>query len=192
MKIIDVFEDVFVGYNMTNASINDKYVKDIYTMQKDSIEYTNIVEDKLITKRISDDVKEKYYMSDRDIVIYVKKPYKVGTYRFNNKLKVIIPNNFIILRGINTDLYSFIFVTNYLEKIGIDKFVKEHKKQGGNLTIEDICDIDLPDIPKEDQVKISYLINNINERSSIYSSILENDNKIILYALKEVIGDNND
>ena len=191
MKIKDVFEDVFVGYNMTNASIDDEKVKDIYTMQKDSIEYTNIVKEKLITKRISDDVKEKYYMSDRDIVIYVKKPYKVGTYRFNNNLKVIIPNNFIILRGINTDLYSFIFVTNYLEKIGIDKFVKENKREGV-LKIEDICDIELPNISKEDQMKISNLINNINERSSLYSSILENDNKIILYARKEVIGDNND
>ncbi len=89
------------------------------------------------------------------------------------------------------DLYSFIFVTNYLEKIGIDKYVKE-KNIDGNLTISDICDIELPDIPKEQQMKISHLINNINERSSIYSTILENDNQIIRYAIKEVIGDNND
>ena len=38
-----------------------------------------------IKKRFSDDIKKKYYMSDRDIVIYVKKPYKVGTYRFDSK-----------------------------------------------------------------------------------------------------------
>ena len=34
---------------------------------------------------------------------------------------VVIPNNFIVLRGINMDLYSYIFVSNYLEKIGIEK-----------------------------------------------------------------------
>jgi len=191
MKIKDVFSEVFTGYNMTNAKVDDKYVKDIYTMQKDSIEYTNIIENKLVKKRISDDVKKKYYMSDRDIVIYVKKPYKVGTYRFNNNLEVLIPNNFIILRGINMELYSFIFVTNYLEKIGIDKYVKEHNIEG-NLTISDILEIELPNVSKVDQMKISNLINNINERSSIYSIILENDNQIINYAIKEVIGDYND
>ncbi len=191
MKVREVFKEVFMGCNMTNAVANDEKVKDIYTLQKDSIEYTNIIENKLIRKRISNDVKKKYFMSDRDIVVYVKKPYKVGTYRFNNDLEVIIPNNFIILRDINMDLYSFIFVTNYLEKIGIDKYVKEHGIEG-NLTIGDIEDIDLPDIPKEDQMRISKLINSINERSSIYSIILENDNQIIRHALKEVIGDNSD
>ena len=191
MKIKDAFHEIFNGYNLTNAKVDDRYVKDIYTMQKDSIEYTNIIESKLIKKRFSDDIKKKYYMSDRDIVIYVKKPYKVGTYRFNNNLEVVIPNNFIILRGIKMDLYSFIFVTNYLEKIGIDKYVKE-KNIEGNLTISDICDMELPDIPKEQQMKISNLINSINERSSIYSTILENDNQIIRYAIKEVVGDNND
>lgn len=191
MKVREVFKEVFMGCNMTNALANDEKVKDIYTLQKDSIEYTNIIENKLIRKRISNDVKKKYFMSDRDIVVYVKKPYKVGTYRFNNDLEVIIPNNFIILRDINMDLYSFIFVTNYLEKIGIDKYVKEHGIEG-NLTIGDIEDIDLPDIPKEDQMRISKLINSINERSSIYSIILENDNQIIRHALKEVIGDNSD
>ena len=191
MKIKDAFNEVFAGYNLTNAKIDDRYVKDIYTMQKDSIEYTNIIENKLIKKRFSDNIKKKYYMSDRDIVVYVKKPYKVGTYRFNNSLEIVIPNNFIILRGINMDLYSFIFVTNYLEKIGIDKYVKEHNIEG-NLTISDICDIELPDIPKNQQMKISNLINSINERSSIYSTILENDNQIIRYAIKEIIGDDND
>jgi len=191
MKIKDVFNDVFAGYNMSNAKVDDNFVKDINIMQKDSIEYTNIIESKLIKRRVSDDIKKKYYMSDRDIVIYVKRPYKVGTYRFNNNLEVIIPNNFIILRGINMDLYSFIFVTNYLEKIGIDKYVKEHNIEG-NLTIGDICDIELPDIPKDQQMKISNLINSINERSSIYSTILANDDQIIRYALKEVIGDNDD
>ena len=191
MKIKDVFKEVIYGYNMANAKIDDNFVKDVFVMQKDSIEYTNIIPSKLIKKRISDDVKKKYYMSDRDIVIYLKKPYKVGTYRFNRELEVIIPNNFIILRGINMDLYSFIFVTNYLEKIGIDKYIEEHTITG-NLIKEDIENIELPNISKEDQMKISNLINNINERSSIYNTILANDDQIIRYALKEVIGDNND
>ena len=191
MKIKDVFEDIFTGYNINNSGTIDKYVKDVYTIQKDSIQYTNIIENKLVSKRISTDVKKKYFMDSRDIIINVKKPYKVGTYRFNKKIEVIIPNNFIILRGINMELYSFIFVTNYLEKIGIDKYVRDNHKEG-NLTIEDIKEIELPNIPKTRQMKISNLMNNINERSAIYSEILENDDEIIRYALSEVMGEHDD
>ena len=187
MKIKDVFEEIFTGYNMTNATGNND-PEEVYLIQKDSIQYTNIIENRLIKKRITTDIKNKYYMQPRDIIISLKKPYKVGTYRFNNSKKVIIPNNFIILRGINRDLYSFIFVPNFLEKIGIQKFVEENNKTG-ELTVENVKNIELPDISKQEQMKISDLINNINDRSSIYSNILENDDKIIKYALKTVIGE---
>ena len=52
--------------------------------------------------------------------------------------------------------------------------------------------IELPNIPKEKQMKISKLMNLINSRSAMYSTILENDDQIIKYALNEVIGGNND
>ena len=60
------------------------------------------------------------------------------------------------------------------------------------LTLADVKNIKLPDIPKTEQMKISSLMNNINDRSSIYSSILENDDQIIRYALNKVVGDNSD
>lgn len=189
MKIKDVFEEIFTGYNMTNATGNNN-PKEVYLIQKDTIQYTNIIENKLIKKRITTDIKPKYYMQPRDIIISLKKPYKVGTYRYNIHKKILIPNNFIILRGIDRNLYSFIFVPNYLEKIGIQKFVEE-KNITGELTVENIKNIELPDIPKKEQMKISELINNINDRSSIYSNILENDDKIIKYALNTVIGEKN-
>ena len=188
MLIKDVFKEVITGYNINNSVTDDEKVEDMYTLQKDSIQYTNIIKNRLIKKRFSTDMKEKYFMQPRDILIFVKPPYKVGTYRFNNELKLIIPNNFIILRGIDMDKYSYIFVTNYLEKIGINKFVNETNKKG-NLNIEDIKLIELPNISKEEQMKISELINSINERSSIYSTILENDDKIIKFAIKKIIGD---
>ena len=191
MLVKDIFEDIFTGFNINNSLTNDKYIKDIYTLQKDSIQYTNIIENRLIKKRFSTDIKKKYYMNERDIIIFIKKPYRVGTYRFNKKLDVIIPNNFIILRGINRELYSYIFVTNYLEKIGIEKYVQEHGITG-NLSIEDIKMIELPKITKSEQMKISKLINSINERSEIYSTILNNDDKIIKYAINKVIGVSDD
>lgn len=190
MKIKDVFEEIFTGYNMTNATGNNKEPNEIYLIQKDSIQYTNIIKNKLICKKIATDIKNKYYMQPRDIIISLKKPYKVGTLRTMTNKKIIIPNNFIILRGINRDLYSFIFVPNYLEKIGIKKYTEE-KNITSELTLENIKNIELPDIPKSKQMKISNLMNHINDRSAIYNNILENDDKIIRYALNEIIGDDN-
>ena len=93
------------------------------------------------------------------------------------------------------DKYSYIFVANYLEKIGIEKYVEENKineRSNKELTLLDIKNIELPDISKDEQMKISNLINNINDRSAIYSTILENDDQIIKYALNKVVGDSND
>ena len=89
------------------------------------------------------------------------------------------------------DYYSYIFVANYLEKIGIDKYIKENNLSNSDLTRTDINFIELPNISKEEQMKISELMNLINDRSAIYSTILENDDEIIKYALNEVVGDNN-
>lgn len=191
MKIVDAFEEIFTGFNMTNSIGSDNFTEDIYFINKDSIAYTNIIDKRLINKTVTTDIKNKYYMQPRDIIISLKKPYKVGTYRYNSNKKIVIPNNFIILRGINRDKYSFIFVANYLEKIGINNYVKENKIDS-ELTVSDIKKIELPDIKKDEQMKISKLINAINDRSAIYSSILENDDEIIKYALKEVLGENND
>ena len=191
MKIKDVFEDVFTGFNINSLTTDNNFAKFYNTLQKDSIQYTNIIESKLIEKKIGTNIKKKYIMQPRDILIFIKPPYRVGTYSKRNDLNLIIPNNFIVLRGINMDLYSYIFVTNYLEKYGIAKFVKE-RNITGNLSKADIEEIELPDIPKEKQMTISPLLNAINERSASYSKILENDDQIIKYAISKITGDKDD
>ncbi len=192
MKIKDVFKEVINGYNINNSAVKDEYSETYKTLKKDSIQYTNIIEKKLVDKDFSNNIKEKYFMQPRDILIFVKKPYRVGTYQsFLNNKKIVIPNNFIVLRDINMDYYSYIFVANYLEKIGINRCIEKNNIEE-NLTISAILDIDLPDIPKEKQMSISPLLNAINRRSAIYSNILENDDQIINYAIKKVIGEEND
>ena len=190
MKIRDAFDDIFIGYNLTNSIVDDKYAKYYKSLQKDSIQYTNVIPNKLIEKKYSSDIKKKYYLQNQDIIIFIKKPYRVGTYSSDDN-KIIVPNNFVILRGINDNYYNHIFLANYLERIGIKKYVEKNNKEG-NLNIEDIKDIELPDIPKTDQLKITHLLKNINKRSAIYSSILDNDEKIIDYFLNMIVGDNND
>lgn len=191
MKIKDVFEEISVGYNISNTTVKDKYSKIYKTLHKDSIQYTNIIDSRLVERIFTGEIKKKYFIQPRDILIFVKKPYRVGTYTYEINEDIVIPNNFIILRGINIDKYSYIFIANYLEKIGIKKYIEKNNFIG-NLTIDDIKKIELPDISKEKQMSISPLLNAINERSAIYTNILDNDDKIVNYAIKNNIGEEND
>ena len=188
MLIKDVFKEIIVGYNLTNSTTKNDYAKRYKTLQKDSIQYTNIIKDKLIEKNFTSEVKDKYFMKPRDILIFVKKPYRVGTYTYGDNIELVIPNNFIILRDIDMDKYSYIFVANYLEKVIMDKFKNDDTKKG-NLSIGEIENIELPDISKDKQMTISSLLKAINKRSAIYSNILENDDKIIRYAINSIVGD---
>ena len=123
MKIKDVFEEISVGYNISNTTVKDKYSKIYKTLHKDSIQYTNIIDSRLIEKIFTGEIKKKYFIQPRDILIFVKKPYRVGTYTYEVNEDIVIPNNFIILRGINIDKYSYIFIANYLEIIVIKYFL---------------------------------------------------------------------
>ena len=191
MKIKDAFEEVFTGYNIANAAVKDKYSKMYKTLYKDSIQYTNIMDSRLIEKAFTGEIKKKYFIKPRDILIFVKKPYRVGTYNHEVREDIVIPNNFVVLRGINMDYYSYIFASNYLEKVGIKKYIEDNKFVG-NLTVGDIREIELPDVSKEKQMTISPLLNAINDRSAIYTNILDNDEKIINYAIESITGDDND
>lgn len=187
MKINDVFGEIRTG-KYIDGTITSNESMQIYTFKKEAINYSTLVESKLEYRTIYYKVKDKYLMQPRDIIISLKKPYKVGTITYKTDKPILIPNNFAVLRDINMDYYSFVFVSNYLERIGIEKYVKEHNITG-DLSLEDIKDIELPNIPKDEQMTISELMKKINERSNIYSKILENDDKIIKYALNKVIGD---
>lgn len=189
MKIREVFGEIRTGkYIDGNLTSNES--TEIYTFKKDAINYSTLVESKFEYRTVYYHVKDKYLMQPRDIIISLKKPYKVGTITYQTKKKILIPNNFAILRDINMELYSFVFVANYLERIGIAKYVEEHNIKD-DLSLEDIKNIDLPNVPKEEQMTISELMKKINERSNTYSNILENDDKIIKYALNKVIGEDN-
>ena len=64
MLVKDAFKEVFTGFNMNNSVSDDNYVKDVYFIQKDSIQYVNIIENRLINKRINSNIKDKYYMKE--------------------------------------------------------------------------------------------------------------------------------
>ena len=189
MKIRDAFKEVRMGINLKSSKLQGEGDEILcYTFRKNALDYGLLLDDKLIEMNLYGEIEPKYFMQGRDIIISVKKPYKVVTYPYNTNLKIIIPSNFIILRDINMDKYSFIFVINYLNYIAMDKYFKD---KTSDLTIEEINDIELPDIPKVRQMKISGLMNNINKRGQLYSKLIKNDKEIIFYALNKIVGDNN-
>ena len=136
MKIKDVFEEIFIGYNLNNASMKDNCSRFYNTLQKDSIQYTNIITERLVEKKFSSLIREKYFLHSKDIIIFVKNPYRVGVYMNYDEQDIVIPNNFIVLRGIKNDLYDYVFVANmckadYLgssvpDETHLAKFVKDY------------------------------------------------------------------
>ena len=167
MQIKDVFPEIFTGVNLNIGNSKEESTREIYTLIKDSIQYTNIIEKKLVKKIVNVDIKDKYKMSDRDIIISLKKPYKVGTFRFIYHKEIIIPNNFAILRNINRDKYSYIFVANYLERIGINKYIQEHpERKNEDLSISEIA--------------INYNIS----RNGVYDQLKRVENSLIDYEAK--------
>lgn len=192
MKVKEIFPEIFTGIFTDGKNMIKKNIDhEVYSFNKNAICYGSLTRSKLFKKHIYADIKDKYFMKGRDIIISVKKPYKVGTMQYMNfkdSDKILIPNNFIVLRNINRDYYSYIFITNYLEKIGIQKYVEENNITG-DLHLIDIENIEIPDIPKEKQMSISPLMNYINERSSYFNILLDNDEELIRKALNEIIGD---
>ena len=186
MKLQDAFKEIRTGVNLKSPVLQGEGEKiKCYTFKKNALDYALLQEDKFEELDLYGNIDSKYFMQPRDIIISTKKPYKVATYPYNKVIKVIIQNNFIILREINMDLYSYVFVTNYLEKIAIEENFKDKKS---DLSIEDIKSIELPEIPKQKQMNISDLMTKINERGILFSKLLKNDNEIITYAINKIVG----
>ena len=49
----NVFKEIITGYNLSNSVVDDNYSTYYKTVQKDSIQYTNIIKSKLIDKKFS-------------------------------------------------------------------------------------------------------------------------------------------
>ena len=192
MKIRNVFDEIYKGVNI-NTSQSEEFSQEIYTFNRDALQYANLLETKLEKVVVNKQIKPKYVVQGRDIIISIKKPYKAATLQRKIDKKIVVPNNFVILK-FNEEIrnkYSYIFLTNYLDRIGLKKYADENKIDN-ELSVEDIKNIELPDIPKTKQMSISNLLNNINERSSLYSRLLENDSEIVRYVINKIVGDNND
>lgn len=188
MLIEDIFDEIFLGINL-NKYISEKGTCEIYTFNKNNIlnnklldakVYNDFLNIKLQKKYISKAVKEKFLLQINDIIISIKKPYKVFLYTYIPDKNIVIPNNYIVLRGIKTNKFTSLYISYYLEWIGIDKFIKENTNRfNTELTIEDIKSISIPFIPIEEQNKKSMDIHKLQHKMIEYEMKSQVNNTLI-------------
>ena len=177
-KVKDIFEDIFLGVNLSSLSKKGEK-QEVYTLNKDDIiggsifmkdiiyhkldnpDYSrttkgiiNIMLEgmdntftKLKTVSIPISLNRKFFLRSSDVVISIKKPYKVFAHHFARR-SVVVNNNYVVLRGFDKVKYDRWYVAYYLEYIGIGELLNqsEFDRVNTELTLEDIKNIDLPDI----------------------------------------------
>lgn len=195
-KIKDVFEEVFVGVNLSTCS-NTKEKKDVYTFKKDNILYGSILynnfgyskfKNREQYKQLSTNdllkikvpnIKDKYYLRYGDIIISLKKPYRVFNNIITSSDNIIVTNNYIILRKIDSEKYYAPYIAYFIENIGILEMLIETDKRNTELSLENIRNIELPNISKKEQIdkyiEIKVLIKRILQSENRIKEILSDD-----------------
>ena len=169
MKVKDVFKEIFVGINLSLGSKNGE-MQEVYTFNKQNIihntilfnefgynkfkfreKYNHLPNTNLTKIKVPINIKEKYFLKFGDIVISTKKPYKVFNDIIIKNDRIIATNNFIILREMISEKYYYPYLMYYIEKVGIKKLLNESSKMNNELSLEDIKNIELPNIPRNQQ-----------------------------------------
>lgn len=189
-KIKDVFEEIFLGINLSTCSKVGE-MQEVYTFKKENIFYHSIlyndfgynkfrnreryeylVTSSLLKIKVPKNMKEKYFLKYGDIIISLKKPYKVFNDIIFQKDKIVATNNYVILRKRKSENYYTPFLAYYIENVGIEEFLKENNKMNSELSIEDIKNIELPDISKKEQIHKYF------EITDLIKDILKSENRI--------------
>ena len=191
MKVEDVFKEIFVGINLSTCCKTTEK-QDVYTFKKENIIYSSItynnfgynkfknrerydyiIKNDLQKIQVPKNIKEKYYIKYNDIIISLKKPYKVFNDIITTSDKIVITNNYIILREIDTEKYYAPYLKYYIENIGINELLKKNIRINNELSLEDVKNIELPTISLNEQ------INKYFEITALVQQILKSENQII-------------
>ena len=189
MKIGDVFSYIKNGIDTKKISGRVSEVVVFKKILKESMKNVKFIESRFSeAERLNHNIDSKYMLHKDDIIISLKKPYKVACLSQELDYNVLIPNHYIVLRNIDSSKYNTLFVANYLNVVGIDNLINELDNQR-DLTLYDIENIKLPDIPLSKQENMMNLCDSINEKAVCYEKIMDNDLKIIEHVMMEVLGD---
>ena len=187
MKIKKIFKlKPFKGVRIERDSKSD--VIEAYIISVSDVENCVINYHRNEKENIRMDIREKYFLREGDIIIGnipSNTTCHVGYFSSTSDDKVIVTKNFIVLRECS-DNYIPEFIAEYLEMFGI-KELYNNKKTKDALVVEDIEEIDIPDISIEKQKELMDLIKPINQRNRLYNELIRNDTLIKEYMMNEVI-----
>lgn len=186
MQIRTIFKERFKGLKIEENSREETI--EAYTFGVKEVENCIINYHKEGLQTINMRVKDKYFLKEGDIVVATmpsSTSSHVGFFSNNTEdEKVIINRNFVVLRNPIKD-FNPEFIAEYLENIGIkESFSKKNKEA---FKIEDIEDIDIPEISIDQQEELMKLIHPINQRAKYYNQVIQNDSKIKKYMINEVV-----
>lgn len=185
MQLRDVCSEIFKGKNYPMDLEDGVAIK---TFKKAAMGNCVLLRERLEDVLLEKNIKEKYFLKEDDIIISIKSPLKAVLYRNFEGEKVLIPNNYIVLRGINQEMYNPLFLTYYLDKRGL----KELENEDYDLSITTLESIGLPNLDIEKQIQIRRLLTLLTERSNYYQKLLYNEEELAGFVIDEVIGDNHD
>jgi len=188
MKIKKIFKEINKGLRIeydNRVEPIEAYLVDTGLVDSCVINYT-----KNGLEKIYMDVKDKYFLKPNDIIIATIPSSTTAHVGYCSSIedKVIIKKNLIILRNpFDNNKYNLEFIAEYLENYGIKDYYDNVKKNKEALTIEDVEDIDIPEIDITKQEELIKAIHPINERSRLYNKLIQNDMEIKKYLMNEVI-----
>ena len=188
MLLKDIFKDIHKGIAI------DKFGRypevEIYGLDSADISDSVISTPKTETEIVKINLPDKHLLHVGDIVIGSVPSSNTSHVAYASSLPeypVLLKKNIIVLRDLKAE-YNPIFIAEYLENIGIKKLYQNGKLlQSSSLTVDLIKEIDIPNIPIEEQDKLVELFKPLNERTKLYKELLENDSYIKKNLLEEVM-----
>ena len=190
MFLSDVFDYIKGGKDPNKKTTMPNELMIVKKIQKNAMQNSKFIPSRFIDEKLPFKLDDKYFLQKEDIIISLKEPYKASANSEDLELKVLIPNNYVVLRNIDKKKYNYLFVVNYLNIIGIENLVN-NKYFNADLTIDDVKNISLPDISLYKQESLLSLLDSINERAISYELIKDNDMEIAKHVMKDILGDNN-
>ena len=190
MRINEIFKDIYKGLRIEYDNKLEPF--EAYTVDTSVVDNCVINYSKNGLEEIHMNVKDKFFLKPNDIVIATIPSSSTAHVGYCSSIddKAIIKKNLIILRNPYDDRkYNLEFIAEYLEIYGIKDYFDNVKKNREGLTIEDIKDIEIPNIERGKQDELMNAIHPINERSRLYNKLIQNDNEIKNYLMNEVIYD---
>lgn len=194
MKLKEYVDTMFVGFNTSLYKNKVKCGDNLYKYRQltiASISSGFIDENNLTSYEKNGEVDSKYFTRIDDIIICSKEPCNVIMINKEDDEGILIPNNFIVIRDINVDIYYLYNLIKVL-KNQIHDIVNNKKWESENnkmLSKSDLEELELPKLNDKSIEKLSNICTRINNRQYSYKKLIQSDEELIRLLFKKEVSD---